>query len=567
MRKRKYTEYNRSNGTNPKDTQMIIKKLTISNYRSVKSDDASFELAVPNGTPGSGLTIVVGSNNVGKSNLFHALDLLFNKANPENIKNKQRTEDDSEIIAELMDDDFETSITEYVQANKQQAFKDLVFEEDGIKKFKIRRKSESSAGTIEIWDAGTSNFKNVAGIDAPIQKWLHFLPLWANTTTEEVADYSAKSIIGELLAKIIEEIQTDEDYVKLHTQFEKIFGIADTSTLSRKTSAISTEVSDLIKDQFEEIGIKFKADPPKIDQYVKQIKTLVDDGDETEISEKGSGLQRAIMIALIQVYSKSLSTGTSKKPFFLFIDEPELYLNPQAQKVLLTALRKISANEQVFLVTHSPYFIDWNDYSAGARIGKAKKVEGSTELFWMDNPSAYSGLLEDYVLSWQQPYLLDTVAKEILFCDKLLFLEGQEDVGLIRKWSQENAKDLKFDIFGYGAGGFDKYAAYLKLANDLGLDKVSALYDNGEAERKQMAIDATVNTSYKLFQLSVNDIRDKYTSCGSCDKCLEKKFKSCTTRTQKKDGCFDESGSAKAGTAEFIDFEAKLDEIIHYFES
>lgn len=544
---------------------MYIKKVTASNYRSIKKDNLQIELAVPNGEPGSGLTIIVGANNVGKSNIYHALDLLFNKANSGNVKNKQRPEDDSEVTVELVDDDFDTSIDEYVQDNKKATFKGLVYEDESIKKFKIHRKTTDSVGAIEIWDESHSTFKNVAGIDAPIQKWLHFLPLWANTTTEEVADYSAKSIIGELLARIVEEIQTDDGYKNLHSQFNSIFGSHNKSTLSRKTASISNDVSQLIKEQFEEVGIKFKADPPKIDQYVKQIKTLVDDGDETEISEKGSGLQRAIMIALIQVYAKSLNTGTSRKPFFLFIDEPELYLNPQAQKVLLTAVRQISALEQVFLVTHSPYFIDWNDYTAGAKIGKAKKVDSSTEIFWLDTPSAYSNLLNNHVLDWQKPHLLDTVAKEILFCEKLLFLEGQEDVGLIRKWADDNNKVTKFDIFGYGVGGFTKFAAFLKLANDLGLDKVAAIYDNGQAESRQIATDSTINANYKLVKLEANDIRDKFDSCGSCTKCVARHFRECTSRTQKKIGCFDESGDSKTGSAEYNDFCRKFDEIINYF--
>ena len=98
---------------------MYIKKVTISNYRSIKDDRFVVEFAVPNGELGSGLTIIVGTNNVGKSNLYHALDLLFNKQNPGNVKNKQRPEDESEIVAELVADDFETSIDEYVQENKR----------------------------------------------------------------------------------------------------------------------------------------------------------------------------------------------------------------------------------------------------------------------------------------------------------------------------------------------------------------------------------------------------------------------------------------------------------------
>ena len=46
------------------------------------------------------------------------------------------------------------------------------------------------------------------------------------------------------------------------------------------------------------------------------------------------------------------------KPFFLFIDEPEICLHPQAQLKLLQALVELSKTKQIFIATHSPYFFD-----------------------------------------------------------------------------------------------------------------------------------------------------------------------------------------------------------------
>jgi predicted ATP-dependent endonuclease of OLD family len=184
---------------------------------------------------------------------------------------------------------------------------------------------------------------------------------------------------------------------------------------------------------------------------------------------------------------------------------------------------------------------------------------------WLNSPASYSNLLNDYIQSWQQPHLLDTAAKEMLFSDKILFLEGQEDVGLLRKWAKENNKELKFDIFGYGVGGFTKFAAFFKLANDLGLEKVAAIYDNGQAESHQITQDASINTNYRLVQLSANDIRDKYDFCGSCTECNARRYGRCTSKTQKKSGCFDESGVGKTDTQEYADFCQKIDEIINYF--
>lgn len=545
---------------------MFIKSIKVSNYRSLKDDDYQVDFAIPNGKPGSGLTIVVGPNNVGKSNLFHAMDFVFNKTGTDNVKHKQRLDDSTAVQLEFEDEGIEGSIDEYVQENKKDSFKKLVYTKNGNNTFGIQRVFDSKAQYIDIWHENDSKFKNVSGIDGPIEAWLTFLPLWANTSTEEVATYSAKSIINKLLGKIVEEIQNDRDYIGLHEQFEKIFGGDNKSVLGNKTSTISDEVSELIHEQFADVGIKFQAEPPKIDQYIKQIKTLVHDGDETEITEKGNGLQRAIMIALIQVYAKSLNKGKSKKPFFLFIDEPELYLNPQAQKILLKSLRKIATNEQVFLVTHSPYFIDWVDYTNGAKVGRAKKINESTIINCLDPTTDYSSLISGDVQEWQRPYILGTAAKELLFADKVLFLEGQEDVGLTKKWLTETSQEIKFDLFAYGVGGFGNYAAYLRLAKDLGLKKVAAIYDNGLSESAKMKTDATIQPDYLLCQLEANDIRDKFKSCYSCAKCKAEKYSECTAKNQYKTGCFEESGASKTTSAEYKDFCKKFESVVTFME-
>ena len=43
----------------------------------------------------------------------------------------------------------------------------------------------------------------------------------------------------------------------------------------------------------------------------------------------------------------------------IVIDEPELSLHPQYQKRVMNLLMEESANKQVIISTHSPYFISW----------------------------------------------------------------------------------------------------------------------------------------------------------------------------------------------------------------
>lgn len=79
------------------------------------------------------------------------------------------------------------------------------------------------------------------------------------------------------------------------------------------------------------------------------------------MDEKGSGMQRSVALALLQVYAEELTKHPEnnhvKKPFFLLIDEPEICLHPKAQNKLFSALLELSKSKQIFLTTHSPYFL------------------------------------------------------------------------------------------------------------------------------------------------------------------------------------------------------------------
>jgi hypothetical protein len=44
------------------------------------------------------------------------------------------------------------------------------------------------------------------------------------------------------------------------------------------------------------------------------------------------------------------------------IDEPELDLHPQMQKKLALLLSEEAKTRQIIVCTHSPYFINWEDY-------------------------------------------------------------------------------------------------------------------------------------------------------------------------------------------------------------
>lgn len=210
----------------------------------------------------------------------------------------------------------------------------------------------------------------------------------------------------------------------------------------------------------------------------------------------GDGVITVIRI-LLQLFVDSSSP--------IIIDEPELSLHPAAQKKLLNVLADYSQRRQIIISTHSPYFINWDYLENGAVVNRiVKPQDKDSKVYSINDFSGYSGLLSGE--NWQQPFLLDEVAKEIFFAeDNILFLEGQEDVGLLRGEAQLSTAN----IFGYGVRGKDNFQSAMQLAKDLGYIKVACLIDAGESETATKAELERNFPEYSIQQWNRGDIRDK----------------------------------------------------------
>lgn len=119
-------------------------------------------------------------------------------------------------------------------------------------------------------------------------------------------------------------------------------------------------VQNVFSSQFGNANIAFSFDELQIENFFKTASVIIDDGVSVPINEKGHGMQRALALSLLQVYADITANAANavvSKPFYLFIDEPEICLHPSGQKKLLDALMVISKTKQVFVTTHSPFML------------------------------------------------------------------------------------------------------------------------------------------------------------------------------------------------------------------
>ncbi len=275
-----------------------------------------------------------------------------------------------------------STIKNFSQRNKKKVFKNYIYKSNDKEYFKISRSSKSIK-ELQLWNKEENKFKNETGIDAPLKKLFETNFVWSDTNPNDQTSFGSSTICGNLLKEIVRKFEETEDYRSFSSQFHKTFNDTN-SGLRKELQSIEERTQKIFSEQFSDAKISFRFDELKIDSFFKNTKIEIDDGIPTYMEEKGSGMQRSIALALLQVYAEELvkhpRVSTITKPFFLFIDEPEICLHPQAQAKLLNAILELSKTKQIFVATHSPYFFkDSNVKNSGLFIFK-KKNEHKIEI-------------------------------------------------------------------------------------------------------------------------------------------------------------------------------------------
>lgn len=208
------------------------------------------------------------------------------------------------------------------------------------------------------------------------------------------------------------------------------------------------------------------------------------------------------VISLFRICAHLISTNDD---LVFFIDEPELSLSPITQKKLSRLLSKKGKEKQIIVSTHCPHLVRWQDIANGAAAYRTRKdSSGKCEIKKLNTNSTHFTTVIAGLDDWQKPHMLDAVAKEIFFSDKVLFLEGQEDVGLIKKFMHEKGLMPNFEIFGYGTGGAGNIPSFFALSKDLGI-KAAAIFDKGGPGLAE----AKTFTEFHVSEHNYDDIRFK----------------------------------------------------------
>lgn len=389
---------------------MRITKITIQNFRSIESAEIA----------PSEFNVLVGQNNHGKTNFFEAIEWFYNGSGDLSqiayLRDPQR-----EVSVEIEYSGIQSGIKAVKNEKTKESFRKFADSREVIRV--IRRKVDG--GKRSLWDEakGEWSVKNFAGFDKAFNDCLPRLQYVATTTRlAEISKFGKKTPIGEMLSGVLTAImETSPKYREFREKFDEMFG-SDTSEVRGELNALGSKVKEHLEQQFPECAkVSFGVTEPAFDDLLKNFETSVDDGIETKAEEKGDGMQRALMLAIIKTYSDYRKERDELGKQFLFlIDEAELHLHPTAQRQLKDALLLLANNgDQVFINTHSSVLVA--DNHTNQRLWKVQKHGPSTCV------SAIGDLDKPHVVY----ELLGGSPADLLFPNNFLIVEGRSEHELL----------------------------------------------------------------------------------------------------------------------------------------
>lgn len=392
---------------------MNIKEVIVKNFKSIKGEEDALVF--------KSFNILVGQNNHGKTNFFDALDWLFNGFSRGEDKKKllcsEANPETEDILVEVLFSGLQDAIENMSNTSKQTALRNIFGEETD--KIKIRRTTGFDEGKKrQLYNPTTEAWENTMGADKTWNELLPYLEyVHTKVTLDDIGGYKSKSPISEMLSGVLTSIiETDQNYIELKDKFKELFG-EDTSEVRTKLNEISGKVEVYLKKQFpDDTAVKFNVDIPEFSDLLKKFSTEVNDGVPTLVEDKGDGMQRAVMLSIIQAYADFRKENDIAKKFVFLIDEAELHLHPSAQRALKAALLDISASDdQVFVNTHSSVLVaDKDDRQV---IFKVEKIQKQTEI-----------MVADEIMKMNIIYdLLGGSPSDLLLPSNFIIVEGQSE--------------------------------------------------------------------------------------------------------------------------------------------
>ena len=418
---------------------MKISSIHIKGFRNFNDEQITFQ----------DKTLIIGANDVGKSNLIYALRLLFDKAISE--RDLELSDSDYNAYSGANEIEITVTITDVVEECLLSAFGGYV--KDGTL---LIRYTNSKGGSYQLFVGFSEN--TLAEITT--RQYIRRLNMQCVDTNRDLFGFLKHERVQMLrLAKEkLSEAATLEDTQKAAEIQEKLNSInTQVSSMHYITSALDHVNQELGKLSIhnEDQTVQFIAGESDAGKLLDNLSLAYSSADHP-LTLGGDGRNNQIFLATWiakQNIQKSIDHVT-----FYAIEEPEAHLHPHQQRKLSEYIQN-HFNDQVFITSHSPHIASRFDPQSIVRLyPKAKYTHAAC--------GGCSSMLQKVILDFG--YRLNSLSAEVFFADGVFLVEGTSEVLFYHALARALSIDLdrlNVSIISVEGIGFKPYVAVCNALN------------------------------------------------------------------------------------------------------
>ncbi|WP_144612335.1 ATP-dependent endonuclease [Bacillus cereus] len=430
---------------------MILKRAIIKKFRNLTDVEISF----------SKKSLVIGANDVGKTNLMDALRILLDK----NLSEADLVPKDEDFCAfnecnsfeitleftDIIEDCIYSKLAEYINEESQTMFLSYEAIRDGI--------------------GGKKDYKFKAGYtldsleEIPGRHYLKVLNLKYVSATRQVDAFlrNQKTKLLEMLMSNRspeEESGDDSQWLRVNSLRDEIQGELDSlSYIQSAGNKINEELKQLAEHHnFQEM--KLGVDVPNESELFRRLK-LLSFVNEIPIQVGGDGRKNQAFIALWAAMNKiQKQDGQPDEVSILCIEEPESNLHPHQQRKLSEYLVH-KFDSQVILTSHSPFIA--TDFMSDSIIRLYSQTDKSTVVASKGASREIAERVDEL------EFRLNVFSTEVYFSDCVLLVEGSSEVIFYKALAGQIGVDLdklNISILSVEGVGFERY---IRLFQELGI--------------------------------------------------------------------------------------------------
>lgn len=385
---------------------MLLKKLYIKGFRNFREVSVNFNEH----------SLMIGANDVGKTNLIYALRLLLDRSF-------------SDYDYELAESDF--FAYEDTRAIVIRAYIDSITEDcviarlpgkisnDG--KLVLQYTATINNGKVEyqFFCGKSDSVEDLKEIDSPFyRKYLNLKYISSRREFWSYINKTKKELLLQAKGSRTEEVVKADDvlYDEIEQKLQEVDAkIPQLSYVKNATSHLNKEL-DKLSIHNREQQIVFDTASTDVDRVIQNVSVTSKYGDKKMIIG-GEGRVNQIYLSLWA--SQNQHTETSNEVSIICVEEPEAYLHPHQQRELAAYLGR-TLQGQVILTSHSPYIV--SEFTPNSIIRLYKEDTHDTLVASDGCSEEIAEGIEDF------GYRMSVIPAEAFFSDCVILVEGPSEM-------------------------------------------------------------------------------------------------------------------------------------------